>query len=252
MKAFDADELLNAAQEMTGLRDFGPDDFKEGYTRFISSINTQGEISDRHWERFRERVLRLLVNRLWFAKDLAEHPEIADEEIKAHVIIVSLPRSGSTKLHSMLSASGDIQTLPLWRAHLFARIPGLADGGRERSIQETRDYERWMNEVSPDLNTGHPMFTDEAEEDQVLTECTFRDFYCSNVFNVPAYAQWLADADTTPRYSYLRQQLQYLQWQEQQRAAPWLLKNVLNLGAESELIRAFQAPRFIVTHRDPG
>ena len=98
MKAFDADELLNAAQEMTGLRDFGPDDFKEGYTRFISSINTQGEISDRHWERFRERVLRLLVNRLWFAKDLAEHPEIADEEIKAPVIIVSLPRSGSTKL----------------------------------------------------------------------------------------------------------------------------------------------------------
>jgi hypothetical protein len=252
VKAFDADELLNAAREMTGLSDFGPDDFREGYTRFIASINSQGEICDRHWQPFRERVLRLLVNRLWFAKDLADHPEIADEEIKAPVIIVSLPRSGSTKLHRMLSASGDFQTLPLWRAHLFARIPGLPNGGQARRIQQTRDYERWMNEVSPDLNSGHPMFTDEAEEDQVLSECTFRDFYCSNVFNVPDYAAWLAGADSTPRYSYLRQQIQYLQWQEGRRAAPWLLKNVLNLGGESELIRTFGAPRFIATHRDPG
>ena len=252
MKMFDAEELLKTAQEQTGLRDFGPDDFMEGYLRFIASINTQGEISDRHWQPFRERVLRLLQNRLWFARDLAEHPEIADEKIKAPAIIVSLPRSGSTKLHRMLSASGDFQTLPLWRAHMFARIPGLADGGKERRIQETRDYERWMNEVSPDLNTGHPMFTDEAEEDQVLSECTFRDFYCSNVFNVPDYADWLARADTTPRYSYLRKQIQYLQWQEPQRAAPWLLKNVLNLGGETELSRTFEAPRFIVTHRDPG
>jgi len=252
MKTFDANELLRAAEETTGLRDFGPNDFMEGYTRFISSINAQGEISDRHWQPFRERVLRLLVNRLWFAKDLAEHPEISDEEIKAPVIIVSLPRSGSTKLHRMLSASGDFQTLPLWRAHMFARIPGLADGGKERRIEQTRSYERWMNEVSPDLNTGHPMFTDEAEEDQVLSECTFRDFYCSNVFNVPEYAGWLAGADTAPRYSYLRKQIQYLQWQGQQRSAPWLLKNVLNLGGETELIRTFEAPRFIATHRDPG
>jgi hypothetical protein len=88
-----------------------------------------------HWQPFQERVLRLLVNRLWFAKDMAEHPEISDEKIRAPAIIVSLPRSGSTKLHRMLSHSGDFQTLPLWRAHMFARIPGLEDGGTERRIQ---------------------------------------------------------------------------------------------------------------------
>lgn len=251
MKTFSADELLNAAREQTGLRDFGPDDFMEGYTRFIASVNTQGEISDTRWQAFRERMLRLLMNRLWFAKDLAEHPEITAEHVDAPVIIVSLPRSGSTKLHRMLSASGDFQTLPLWRAHMFARIPGLEDGGKQRRIQDTRDYERWMYEVSPELITGHPMFTEEAEEDQLLSEFTFRDFYCSNVFNVPDYAQWFVQADPAPRYSYLRKQIQYLQWQEGQRSAPWLLKNVLNLGGESELTRTFQAPRFIFTHRDP-
>jgi hypothetical protein len=151
----------------------------------------------------------------------------------------------------MLSHSGDFQTLPLWRAHMFARIPGLEDGGTERRIRETRDYERWMYEASPDLATGHPMFTEEAEEDQLLSEFTFRDFYCSNVFNVPDYAAWLATADATPRYSYLRKQIQYLQWQQQQRSAPWLLKNVLNMGSESELTGIFEAPRFIFTHRDP-
>jgi len=250
MNPFNANELLLAAQEQTGLSDFGPDDFREGYTRFIASINAQREISDAHRQKFRERVLRLLVNRLWFAKDLEEHPEISSEEINSPVIIVSLPRTGSTKLHRMLSASGDFQSLQMWRAHMFSRIPELEDGGKARRIEETREYEKWMYEVSPESITGHPMFTEEAEEDQLLSEATFRDFYCSNVFNVPDYAQWLVQADPQPRSSYFRQQIQYLQWQ-QRCGSPWLLKSPLHLGGEADLMRIFKNPRFIFTHRDP-
>jgi hypothetical protein len=252
MKPYCADRLLKTAQEQTGLSDFGPDDFMEGFTRFIASINVQGEISEAHSQNFEERMLRLLMNRLWFAKDLADHPEISDEDISAPVIIVSLPRTGSTKLHRMLSASGDFQALLMWRAHMFARIPGLDDGGKARRVRETRDYEKWMYEVSPESITGHPMFTEEAEEDQLLSEFTFRDFYCSNVFNVPDYAQWLVQADQEPRFSYFRKQIQYLQWQQKpKRSSPWLLKSPLHLGGESDLTRIFKNPRFIVTHRDP-
>jgi Sulfotransferase family len=256
MKPFSIEGFLKTAQQQTGLSDFGPADFMEGFTVFINSINAQGEIGDQHREKFEERILRLLMNRLWFAGDLAEHPEITNEDVASPVVIVSLPRTGSTKLHRMLGASGDFQSLLLWKAHMFARIPDLADGGRAQRIQATRDYEKWMYEVSPEVLTGHPMFTDEPDEDQLLGEFTFHDSYCSGVFNVPAHMQWLMQADMQPRFDYYLQQIKYLQWQEKllnpsSSARPWLLKSPIHLGSESDLSNIFKTPRFIFTHRDP-
>ena len=121
-------------------------------------------------------------NRLWFAKDLAEHPQIINEDAGSPIIIASLPRTGSTKLDRMLGALGDFHTLTLWKANMFARIPGLPDGGRTRRIAETREFEHWMYATSPEILQGHPMFTDEPDEDHLLTEYTFRSSYCGGLF----------------------------------------------------------------------
>src|SRR5206468_12116787 len=90
------------------------------------------------------------------------------------IIITSLPRTGSTKLHRLLGASGDFQVVEYWKGHMFARIPGALHGGRDQRIAETRVYEKWLYEVSPDMITGHPVFTDEAEEEMQLFEYSFR------------------------------------------------------------------------------
>jgi hypothetical protein len=253
MENFSTAELLQTAREQAGLSDFGPDDFMEGFSAFIASINAQGEISDRHREQFRVRMLRLLMNRLWFARDLAEHPEILEEDVDSPVIVLSLPRTASTKLHRMLGAAGDFQTLPMWRFHMFARIPGPEDAGTARRIAETKAYETWMYEVSPESIKGHPMFAEEVEEDYtLLAEFTFRDFYVPGIFNVPGYEQWVAAADPAPRFSYYRQQLQYLQWQQNfGQPKTWLLKSPLLIGGENDLTKIFKNPKFIFTHRDP-
>jgi hypothetical protein len=253
MEPFSTEALLNAARQQTGLTDFGPPDFMEGFTTFIASINAQGEISDRHRQEFRKRMLRHLMNRLWFAADLAAHPEILDEDVGSPVIILSLPRTASTKLHRMLGATGDFHTLLMWQAHMFARIPGLPDAGTARRIKETREYEAWMYEVSPESVRGHAMFAEEVEEDYtLLAEATFRDCYCPGIFNVPEYEKWVARADPGPRNSYYGKQMQYLQWQRQPaRRLPWLLKSPLLIGGEPEMTKLFKKPRFIFTHRDP-
>jgi hypothetical protein len=97
------------------------------------------------------------------------------------------------------------------------------------------------------------MFTDEVEEDYtLLPEATFREIYCAGIFNVPAYEQWIAQADPAPRNSYFRKQIQYLQWQKKPaRPLPWLMKSPILIGAESEMSQLFKNPRFIFTHRDP-
>ncbi len=253
MKPFDVEELLSAARQRTGLSDFGPPDFMEGLNSLVSAINTEARIADNRRDALYERFMRLLTNRLWFAKDVADHPEILDEDVGSPIIISCLPRTASSKLHRMLGASGDFQFVPMWQGHNFARIPGLPDGGREKRITEGRAYEKWMYETSPATLQGHAMFTKEPEEDILLGEFTLRHTMLVGLFDTPSYAQWVMQADSKPTYDYLQQQIKYLQWQASPHTnKPWLMKTPCHFGNESQLQRIYKKPRFIITHRDPA
>jgi len=255
--ALQLEAILEEARARTGLEDFGPDDFLPGLELLLADLNRERAIPADRLPALRARLLRLLSNRLWMEKDRREHPEIEAEEIRAPVEIVALPRTGSTKLHRLLAASGDFQYLPMWKTHMFARIPGLDDGGEARRIAEVREYEAWMLRASPDIRSGHPMFTDEAEEDQWLMECSFRRTLTAIMFKAQGYTQWLAGQSPAPAYHYLRRQLQYLQWQNrqvrgaQEAAKPWLLKSPDHFGCEALLGQVLPDVRFLVTHRDP-
>jgi hypothetical protein len=252
MNQLDANELLQAARDRTGLADFGPADFMEGFRLLVDGINTEAHIRDSGWPQVRERFLRMLVNRLWFAQDVKQHPEILTEELDSPVIIVSLPRTGSTKLQRILGAAAGVQTPSYWMTLMFARMPGLADGGAARRIQQTRDFERWMYATSPGILIGHPMFTDEPEEDLWLLEPSFRHPIHGGIFHLPIYSQWLMRTDWMPAFDYLRTQHQYLRWQfPSERHRPWLAKTPSHFGFEALLCKSYRKPRFIVTHRDP-
>src|SRR3954453_8250742 len=66
---------------------------------------------------------------------------------------------------------------------------------------------------------------------------------------VPAYAEWLLDADLTSTYLYERRVLKLLQWGEPPR--PWRLKSPAHVLSLDALDRAFPDARFVMTHRDP-
>lgn len=252
MAIFDVNDLLTTAKDRTGLADFGPSDFMEGLTILIDGINRSGLIREDRSNDLRERFLTILINRLWFAKDLKDHPEIEDEDIDSPVIIASLPRTGSTKLQRLLGASDDFQVLRLWSVSRFARIPNMPDAGRAERIRQTYAYEKWMYEVSPDIAKWHPMHTQEPEEDCFLMESTFRDTLNYGITGVRDFIEWFGRADPQPAFDYFISAIKYLQWQfPSDRRKPWLFKNPFHLGAEARLTTIYKNPRFIITHRDP-
>ncbi|MET0988759.1 MAG: sulfotransferase [Steroidobacteraceae bacterium] len=253
MRQFVAEELLETARRRTGLQDFGPDDFLEPFKVFVDGLNTEAAIAEDRFERMVARLQRLLMNRLWFAKDLAEHPEITAEDVGSPIVISTLPRTGSTKLHRLLAASGDFQYLTFWKVNMPARIAGEPNGGVDRRIAETREHERWLYETSPGMRSGHPMYTDEAEEDQWLMETSFRHPLLAGAFESTRYLQWLMQADMGPSFDYFLALLKYLQWQSpHDRSKPWLIKSPTHFGNEHYLQRIFRSLRVIVSHRDPA
>lgn len=252
MTPFFTADLLEAAKQTAGLDDFGPDEFTDGLDALVTGLNHDVQIVDDRREQLRYWLVNLLVNRLRFQHDLTMHPEILHEDLGTPVIITSMPRTASTKLHRMLAASGDFQVLKYWSVHQFARIPDLPDGGKQQRIEETQEFERWMYDVCPQLLSGHPHFTHEAEEEIFLNECTFQTQMLASRFGCETYQNYLATTDFSASYDYLRSQLQYLQWQDPDSAGrPWLLKAPGNFGMEKWLTGLYGAAHFVVTHRDP-
>lgn len=253
MKSFDVSQLLHTATERTGLRNFGTPDCIEPLTTFVQSLNEGGEIAPDRWDAAFEYIVRLLVNRLWFVRDLELHPEILDQELLPPVAIVALPRTGSTKLQRMLGESNSFQNLLWWQMHMFARIPGQQDGGAERRFKVTKEFEQWNYQVCPDMVKGHPRYADAAEEEQILQEFVFPPVLSVQFSGADYSQERLMEFDPAPMYDYMANQLKYLQWQfYPQDIKPWVLKSPTNLGFESNLVATFgRKTKFICPHRNP-
>ena len=248
-----ADQLLAKASEKTGLTDFGPDDFREGFEILVSSLAKRNEIpADRH-EQAENVFLRLLMNRLWFTKDLKEHPEIVEQKLLPPTLIVALPRTGTTKLQHLLGATDCFQELIYWRGFNFARRPGEADGGMKQRLVEAKAHVDWRVEKVPEYFSAHSTEPEEPEEDILLMDASFYSGQLAINFNAPEYIEWLARTDFSFVYDYLLLQLKYLQWQFCPKGdKPWLLKSISHLGREPQLDRIFpQGYNFLCPHRMP-
>ena len=253
MKIFQTQELLTTARERTGLSNFGDPAFLENLEMVIGSVNAGGAISDRRWNNAYEYFVRLLVNRLWFEKDLTENPEILNQELLPPVAIISLPRTGSTKTQRLLGESDAFQNLLWWHMHMFAQIPGAPNGGRAERLRITKEFEAWCDEASPNLKYGHARYAEKPEEEQILQEFMFAPTLAVQFSGSDYTPEQLMNTKAQPIYDYMAKQLKYLQWQfHKGQTKPWLLKAPGNMSLEKELVNTFgRKMKVITTHRDP-
>ena len=81
------DELIETAKQNTGLSDFGPDDWREGFEVFLKACEEEAELHfhGRLWTR--QDVLQFLETRLQIEAVYKAHPEIDDQVIEKPVFV---------------------------------------------------------------------------------------------------------------------------------------------------------------------
>ena len=246
------DELVDIARRRTGLDELGDPRFLIALDELVRSINDEATVTTDGAPAATERFLRLLVNRLRFEADVARVPAILDEPLRPPLIICGLPRVGSTKLHRLLAEGGDFQSLLFWQGFNPAPVPGAPGGDNDPRIAEAVRFLEWRSRLNPAADAAHHMAALEPEEDTYLLEYTLHTYWPTSYFNVPGFLAWLALQDRDAAFRYVRQLLQYLQWQfHRDEPRPWLLKSPPNLGFEPELAGNLPGARFVVLHRDP-
>lgn len=247
------DSLVSEATSTVGA-DFTDKAFLEPLAVLVNALNTEANLNAIGVAMQRERILNSLLNRLRTEKWIALHPEILDENLNAPVFIVGLPRTGTTTLHRIL-ASDSRFFAPLWyEVRNPAPYLDWQPDAPDQRVAEAREEVKEMLRMNPELASIHPMDPTGADEEIMLLEHSFYSYMPSAFCHVPSYTAWVSRADNTVAYQYLKQQLQFLQWQKKQRgesAERWLLKAPHHLHFMQILLNVFPDATIIQTHREP-
>ncbi len=243
------DSLSAAARRKTGLTNFGDESFREALRVLAASADNEARLHPFGRWVIRNRLIGILVVRLQVQDLLGKHPEIAEQEIAAPLVIAGLQRTGTTMLHRLLAADPNLRALLSWEAINPIPSPKAKAGEPDPRIKAAVIAEKGLAYLAPDFFAIHPVEADAPEEDVLLLEYALLSQVPEATLWVPGYGRWLAQQDMTPAYEYLRTLLQVLQWQRG--AQRWVLKTPAHLEHLDVLLRVFPGAKIIQTHRDP-
>jgi len=237
-------ELLAAAQERTGLDDFGPGDFLLRLRAMVDAIESDAGLGPLGRLVLHQRTVRLLANRLLVEDLVRRHPEIVDVELAEPIIVVGLPRSGTTHLVNLIAADTRLRSLPYWES--LEPVPGA--GADDRYERCRAGYEASLAMV-PHLVAMHHQHPDAVEEEIELEDIDFASYTLEWHARVPSWRDFYLTLDQRPHYAYLKKVLQVLTWLRGPNR--WVLKSPQHLEQLGPLVETFPDATFAVTHRDP-
>ena len=247
-----ANEILDQAKSETGLSDLGEPLFFEGLNRLIDSINNEASLNEIGIQAQPIRIQGLLSNRLRFEEDLKRFPEILDQEIIAPIVIVGLPRTGSTMTHRLLASDPNHTAMLWWEGRYPALLPGEKRGDIEARMELGKAEVDAVVAASPEALDIHPWDYKGADEEILLLEHNFLSTVPESFMALPSYSEWIEEQDHTLAYEDLKKFIQYLQWQNPGREKKrWVLKSPHHLGFIDKMISVFPDAKIIQTHRDP-
>jgi hypothetical protein len=230
--------LLERAAEHSGLSDFGPDGWQDGFHRLVAAVDTDAPGDDDTVARIQAIVESRLINRLQVEAWFAEHGDEAEGggPIEGPLVICGLPRTGTTALHYLLALDPQFRYLRRWEIDDPVPPPQL---GQE--LSDPRRTERRGD-------AQHIRTVDGPNEDGPILDLTFGN--PEMVLPVPTYTLWWRDADHAFVFPYHERILRMLQ--SSRPPTRWLLKYPAFLSDLPAMAAQYPEARFIVTHRDPA
>lgn len=245
----DAQELLQAAKTRVRLDDFGDAPLLRPLTALCASMNEEIELHALGRTYAHQQLLGLLSTRLRLVELWKRHPEILDIPIERPIIIIGLPRSGTTILHKLLGRDPSRCMSPFWEQIMPLPINGAGEADQRPAIaQSSLDT---LYTLAPEFVSMHEISVDEPDEDitQLMFGFASKQFEWSYV--VPSFVATYRNIDHHIGYQWFRRVLQTSQWLRP-RQTRWVLKAPQHLEHMGPLTAAFPDAILVQTHRDPS
>src|ERR1700729_290019 len=248
--SFSADQLENGACSATGLGDFGSSYYREGLERTVEALNDEAELNELGRVMQHATISNALMQRLKIVDAYKQHPEIADEIVEGPVVVLGLPRTGTTALSQLVAADPQFRSLRTWESQAPTPPPEAATQHTDARIAAAEAGLAMLNDMFPLMKTLYNSEATAATECQDLMGMSFRTFHFDGAVRVPSYLAWLMQCDMRGTYAFHRRVLKILQWH----CPPvlWHLKTPVHMFALDALVEAYPNAKFMWSHRDPA
>jgi len=243
-------DVVARAVERAGLDDFGPPTWREGLETLLGELNGDDRVSDQGYEALIRRFVDALWNRLRVIDYAKQHPEVRSGEIRAPLVILGMPRTGTTVASYLLDQDPAHRSLLNWEAPDSIPPPTTETLRTDPRCLAKLELQRKMVEGMRAAGIIPPHW----EDADGPTECIFvqdQDFkaLCWDSWQPnDVYSDWLMQCDMTSAYEYERLVLQILQSQAPGR---WSLKMPSHAVHIETLVATFPDVKMIWAHRDP-
>ncbi len=242
-------DLLDAARTATGLNDFGPEGWQEGLEILVVSADREAKLNAAGRAMFDAQCVMLLSRRLEIEDWYTRHPEIGEQQIIAPLMVLGLPRTGSTATHCLLGEDLAVRVMRNWESMLPCPPPEAASYHTDPRIALMEAQMVRRAQMTPRMVQMLPSTATSPTEDQLQMGYDFKSQIFQASFRVPSYVEWLnTKADLVPTFRYVKRVLKLLQW----RCPPgrWRLKNPSYSLFIDALDQVFPDARYCMTHRD--
>lgn len=245
------ERVLAQARQRTGLDDFGPMDFTDRLGLLLAEVAADENVWKAHKTAFLGRCVEAAANRLRIQRYWAEHPAALDAGIERPVIVIALPRSGSTHLENLLAADHRLRHLPVYLAAQPVPQPGERPGPGGVDPRWRRADERWQALRGDGIRAAmHEQSPDHACGENELQLPDFAGYTWEWFAWVPGFRDHYLSQDQTPHYAYMRNVLEAIAWQFPG-TERWMLKSNQHGEQLGPLLRTYPDATVVMIHRDP-
>ncbi len=242
--------LHDAACAVTGLRDFGSDDYRSALRVLLRSFDQDAALTPLGRLATKVQIHGALIGRLRSQEGWRQRPEVLGRPIAQPFVIVGLPRTGSTAFQRLLAQDPQLQGLELWLAQAPQPRPPRERWAALPDFVRSDGTLRAQLAASPGLRAMHEQGAELPDECWHLFQQCFACVSYECLAPLRSYANWWADCDMRPVYRRHRDQLALIGADQPEKR--WLLKDATHLFAPEALFDAFPDARVIWLHRDPA
>ncbi|HEY6870638.1 MAG TPA: sulfotransferase [Novosphingobium sp.] len=242
------EDLHRQAAAQAGYDDFGDTGYHEGLRVMLASLDEE-QPTGAAAAMAEGIIVTALVARLKTEQQWRAHPEYRTREIPAPVIVIGVPRTGTTALHNLLSRDPQFQGIEKWICEAPQVRPPRStwpDNPDHRACVAA--VERLMT-IAPQMMVAHGIQPDDVDECLIPMTQDFTTNCFPSQMDLGLYDRWLMTADETPSYRRYKDVLRLVGLNDDRR---WLLKNPSHVFGIDALLAVFPDACVVQTHRHPA
>lgn len=250
----DAEDILSRVEKATGLPRPPKGWDAGGLEVLVNALNTEAQLNTIGRLGARGMLTGIIGNYVKLTDWFAKHPDEEQQVIAKPLMIVGLPRTGTSAMHGLMATDPGNRSPLFWEVNSPLPRPHPDHFDDDPRIEEMAKQLEMQYKMAPGFAAIHKMDATMPQECVASMHQMMYGITLTLTWYVPSYRKWLMHADPEPALRFHKRFLQMMQATEPDTRPDikrWLLKTPGHLSSLPAIFKLFPDAQIVFTHRNP-